>query len=178
MSTNLSETQATVSASQRIINSRERLREALGSGSAGRSGYASESASARQHGSADTAGGDLLSGVQAVLNSIPGASFLIGSIASWWAQHPLHTTGLLAAGAAKAVVKPRADRHPLTLMLSMVFIGGILVWKRPWRLLFTPALFVGLIPHLISRFVQERPLVEGSLRLAVEPWPRFPHPPS
>jgi hypothetical protein len=92
------------------------------------------------------------------LKSIPGASIIFDAVVSWWAQHPLHSAALMAAGAGKVLVKPMAERNPFALMFAMVFLGGLLVWKRPWRWILTPALFVGLLPQLVSKFAQQMPI--------------------
>lgn len=131
--------------SEKLRASRERLRETMRSYSAPR-----RDSMLHEHNSQ--------SNLLDALKSIPGASIVVDAIVSWWAQHPLHSAGLMAAGAAKVMVKPMAERNPFALMLAMVFIGGLLVWKRPWRWLLTPALFVGLLPQLIAKFAQQMPI--------------------
>ncbi len=98
------------------------------------------------------------SNLQDALKSIPGASIVVDAIMGWWAQHPLRSVALLATSAAKVLVKPMAERNPLALMFGTAVLGALLVWKRPWRSLLTPALFVGLLPQLMSKFAQQRPI--------------------
>lgn len=125
--------------------SRARLRERMDSYSAGRhaSGPSEPGAS---------------SGLSEALKRIPGLDIVGDAVGRWWAQHPLRSASLLAVGAANAVVKPLASRHPIALMAGMAVIGALLVFKRPWRLLLTPTLFVGLVPQLLTSFAQQMPL--------------------
>ncbi len=81
---------------------------------------------------------------------IPGANILFDALADWWKLHPLRAVGLLAADAAKSVLQPVAQRHPLGLMLGSFLAGGLFAWSRPWRLIPMPALLAGLLPQALS----------------------------
>jgi hypothetical protein len=91
------------------------------------------------------------------LKSLPGASLLIDALETWWAQHPLRVTGMVANDALKAMLQPTAQRHPLGLVAGGVLLGGLLAWARPWRLLSAPALFAGLLPQILSKAVRLLP---------------------
>jgi hypothetical protein len=145
--------------SEKLRASRERLRSTM-------LGY---SAPRRDPNTNDVSS---LSSLQDALKSIPGASIVVDAIMSWWAQHPLRSATLLAAGAAKVVAKPMAQRNPLALMFGMAVLGALLVWKRPWRWLLTPALFVGLLPQLMSKFAQQMPI--ESWLAVLQPRPEGP----
>jgi hypothetical protein len=128
---------------ERLAVSREHLRVALG-GEQGRSGADNVDPSAeaptdpgRKTGFED-------------LRSLPGARLVIEAIGLWWNRHPLRATSLLAAEAAKAVVAPLAQRHPLLLVAGALVAGGLLARSRPWRWGFGSALFAGMLPQLLS----------------------------
>ena len=75
----------------------------------------------------------------------------------WWAQHPLRLATDVTADAAKALVQPVAQRHPVALVAGAAAVGALLVWSQPWRWLLTPALLAGLLPKVISHVVNSRP---------------------
>lgn len=137
---------ATLTAVQRIEQSRERLRKAM------------QTSSSQDGGSASISSNTIPANLLDALKSIPGGGILLDAVKTWWTQHPLHTAGLVAAGAAKAMLRPMAQKNPLGLMLAMLVLGAALAWKRPWRWLLTPALFAGLLPQLVSKFVAHMPL--------------------
>ncbi len=78
---------------------------------------------------------------------------LIDAVTRWWAQHPLRLAGMVAAGATTAMVRPMAQRNPLSLVLAALVLGGLLAWSRPWRWLLTPALLAGFVPRVFSKLV-------------------------
>lgn len=84
------------------------------------------------------------------LKSILGANILFDALVDWWKVHPLRAVGLLAVDAAKSVLQPVAQRHPLGLMLGSFLAGAVLARIRPWRLIPTPALLAGLLPPVLS----------------------------
>jgi hypothetical protein len=133
-----------LSPSERLAISREALRIALKGGSTSVRGQSS---------SAGATVPEWLVG----LKSVPGADVIIDAALAWWAQHPFRTACLVAAEAAKTVVQPIAQRHPLGLVIGAVFVGALVVKTRPWRWLLTPALFAGLLPQLLSRAVAKMP---------------------
>jgi hypothetical protein len=131
------------SPAERLAVSREHLRVALG----------------REQGSARSDGAERSANAQPnperaadfePLRSLPGAGLVIEAIGLWWDRHPLRATGLLAAEAAKAVIAPLAQRHPLLLVAGALVAGGLLVRIRPWRWGFRSALFAGLLPQLLA----------------------------
>jgi hypothetical protein len=91
------------------------------------------------------------------LKSIPGAGVVVEALRSWWAQHPLRMVSMVAADAAKTVVQPIALRNPLGLVAAALLLGGLLAWSRPWRWILKPALFAGMLPHLISKAMAHVP---------------------
>jgi hypothetical protein len=132
-----------ISPAERLAVSREHLRVALlrEPGAAGPAGSdpsgEARSDPARQAGFDD-------------LRSLPGVKLVIEAIGLWWNRHPLRATSLLAAEAAKAVIAPVAQRHPLLLVAGAVVVGGLLARSRPWRWGFSSALFAGLLPQLLA----------------------------
>lgn len=134
------------SAAERLALSRERLRLAM-RGSLGDTGPSAGK------GSPDTRG-DWLAG----LMSIPAAGVVIAAVRGWWAQHPMRIAGMVAVDAAKGVVRPLAQRHPLGLVAASLLLGGLFVWAKPWRGILKPALLAGLLPHLASRAMAAVPV--------------------
>ncbi len=92
------------------------------------------------------------------LRSLPGAGVLLDALEGWWMGHPLRAVSLLAGDAAKAIVQPMAQRHPLGLVLTAAVVGGVVAWTRPWRWALKPALLAGLLPQLVSRVVAQVPM--------------------
>jgi hypothetical protein len=92
------------------------------------------------------------------LAGIPGTSILIDSVRSWWSQNPMRVAGLVAADAAKTMLRPMAQRNPVVLVLGAVVVGALLIKVRPWRGILRPALFAGLLPQLISRLMAQVPV--------------------
>lgn len=130
-------TNTLLSPAERLVLTRERLRLALqGAGS--------------DKPNADSSGLPWLDSLAA----IPGAGALVATAARWWAQHRLSVATKAVSDAAKAVVQPLAQRHPLGLVLGALLLGGLLAWSRPWRWFLTPALFAGLLPRLLSTLLE------------------------
>lgn len=92
------------------------------------------------------------------LMAIPGVGAVVDSVRSWWAQHPLHFAGTLAANTASGMMRPMARRSPYRLVFAALAVGGLLYWVKPWRGLLKPALLAGLLPHLVSRAVAHVPM--------------------
>ena len=92
------------------------------------------------------------------LKQLPIVSLVVDSFNAWWAGHPLHAAGEVAAQASSAVIRPVARRHPFTLVLVAGAIGALLAWSRPWRWAFRPALLAGLAPQFVSRVVANLPI--------------------
>lgn len=140
---------ASLTASDRLALSRERLRQAM----RGNSEADGDSSSQRARGAA--------SAVMDGLRSIPGADILIEAVGGWWARHPLRAAGLVALEAATAGVRPMARRNPLGLMVVALFLGGLLAWSRPWRWIVSPALLAGLSSQIFRKSVA---------KVSVESW--------
>ena len=132
-------------ASQRLALSRERLRQALRHLAAPNGASNSPNADASNVAWLDR------------LNAIPGIGVMLDALRSWWDQHPLRLASLVLAEAGEAVVQPLAQRHPMGLVVGAFLVGAGLAWSRPWRWILTPALFAGLIPHLVSKAVSQLP---------------------
>lgn len=80
-----------------------------------------------------------------------------GAIHEWWAHHPLRLVSDVTIDAARAVVQPVAQRHPVVLVVGAAAVGALLVWSQPWRWLLTPALLAGLLPKVISHALNSTP---------------------
>ena len=126
------------SACERLVLSRERLRQALHA-----CGSPSPTSHYRQ---AESCASDWLGS----LKSSPGAGLLLGVFRAWWAKQPLRVAVLLAADAGDVLLRPVAQQHPYRLMLGAAGAGALLVLARPWRWISTPALLAGLVPKLMS----------------------------
>ncbi len=125
-----------LAAANRLAASRERLRQAL-----------HDPAAAAQH---RASGGGWL----AYLASVPGAAMLLDGLRLWWGRHPWRVYGVLAADAARLLVRPVAQKHPVALVLAAGVLGAALRWVRPWRWIWrsgaATALLAGLLPQLLS----------------------------
>jgi hypothetical protein len=120
--------------SERLAQSRERLRQAL-SGATSASG-------------ASSSPGRPAAWWQG-LAALPGAGIAIDAVQQWWARHPLRATTQIAFSAARGAVQPIAQHHPWALVLGAGLIGGLLAWRRPWSWVLKPALFAGLAQQLL-----------------------------
>jgi hypothetical protein len=98
------------------------------------------------------------------LRDLPVVALVVESLGAWWANHPLHAAGQVAAQASGAVVRPVAARHPIALVLGAGLAGVLLVWSRPWRWALRPALLAGLAPQFTARVLAHLP-VESWLTL-------------
>lgn len=92
------------------------------------------------------------------LRELPVVALVVESLSAWWANHPLHAAGQVAAQASGAVVRPVARRHPIALVLGAGLAGALLIWSRPWRWALRPALLAGLAPQFASRVLAHLPI--------------------
>ncbi len=92
------------------------------------------------------------------LKGLPAAAVVIETLEHWWAEHPLHTAGLVAEEASRKFVAPIARKNPYALVLGSVVVGAVFALSRPWRWLFRPALFVGLLPQLATQTMKRMPI--------------------
>ncbi len=83
---------------------------------------------------------------------------LLNALQGWWAGHPLHVAGVVAADAVKTLIRPIAQRHPIALVAGALVLGGLLVWTKPWRGILKPALLAGLLPQLLTKVMAVVPL--------------------
>ena len=53
--------------------------------------------------------------------------------------------------------KTQFQAKPLGWALGAVLIGGVLVWSRPWRWIFQPAVVASLLPYLLNSLSARAP---------------------
>lgn len=134
-----------VTASERLVLSRERIYQAMREHANPNSGFSKP------------AQGTSASAWFEVLKSIPGAPVLLQALNSWWKVHPLRAVCMSTAGAIKTVIQPLAQRHPIGLVAGAVVVGVLFVKSHPWRWLFKPALFAGLLPQIVAAAAAQVP---------------------
>jgi hypothetical protein len=91
------------------------------------------------------------------LAAMPGGTVMLEALRIWWEKHPLHIAAGLAAGAAKATLKPMANRYPLRLVFAAFVVGAIFVGSRPWRWIFKPAILMGFLPQIFTKLLTQLP---------------------
>ncbi len=99
------------------------------------------------------------------LKSIPAAGVVIEAVRGWWAKHPMREPTTVAADTATAVVQPVAEQHPLGLVLGAALLGGLFGWSRARRLLLSPAVLGGVLPQLLRVAKGQRPVPSWLLAL-------------
>lgn len=138
----------------RLALSRERLRQALQEQkNAGRRRSASPSSA-----TPDGMGETTTRRWRRSLASIPGVAIVLEALESWWAQHPMRLASMVGSEAAKALIQPVAQRHPLTLVAGALVLGAAFVWVKPWRWGLKPALFTGLLSQFASKALAQVPV--------------------
>jgi hypothetical protein len=151
-----------LSAAERLAASRQRLRAAM-----------LEIAHPTPRPSMFDGLGDLKGQLIDRIKALPGAALILESVADWWEQHPLHAAGIVAEEAARPFVLPVARRHPYALIAGSLVVGALLVASKPWRWMLRPALFVGLVPQLVSHGLKRMP-IESLLQMLTSLLPPKP----
>lgn len=135
-----------LAAADKLAQSRERLRLALGP------------PSGTPYSAANGASSQPLPDWLGRLANLPAARLLLEGLRLWWGRHPLRVVGLLAFDATKVLVQPLTRQHPLALVLGAAVVGATLGWARPWRWLLrsgaATAVLAGLLPHLLRHSLQ------------------------
>lgn len=89
------------------------------------------------------------------------------ALAAWWSKHPLNGIAQVAAEvaepAARSVLAPEAERHPLRLVALAAGAGALVVALRPWRWLPQAALSSLLLTTLWPHGNLQRWLSGGGL---------------
>lgn len=92
------------------------------------------------------------------LKDFPVIGTIIEALQAWWLNHPIRPVASVAIEASNTLVEPLARSNPFALVAGAAALGALFVWSRPWRWLFGPALFAGLVPQLASRLVSNLPI--------------------
>jgi len=89
------------------------------------------------------------------------------ALTSWWNKHPLkgiaQVAADVAAPAARSLLEPEAERHPLRLVAIAAAAGALVMAVRPWRWLPQAALSSLLIGALWPHGSLQRWLSGGGL---------------
>ena len=136
---------ATTNASERLEDSRQRLRIAL-----------LQSTNGKRVTDTMSRGSSALWVEQ--LKSMPVIGSAVRSLDTWWAQTPLNAATATVFYSANTVAKPIASRHPFYVVMVAAVAGAVLARTRPWRWILKPALFAGLAVRLSSNLVTRVPL--------------------
>ena len=131
---------ATLTAVQKLEQSRERMREFLDA----RSG---------KHARSDAHGGTGPQWLQKLKNNAV-VGTVIDTAAGWWERHPLRS--VLAAG--EGAVQPFVRRHPLAVVAGGLVLGALVYRTRIFRRVLRPTLFAGLVSQVAARLIERIPL--------------------
>jgi hypothetical protein len=135
-------------ASERLAQSRERLRQAM-------QDVMSPPKANKHRPSENSAAFD--ADWLTKLKAIPGADLLLGLLQDWWAKQPMHVAMTQVAEAVKAALRPISRRHPYAMVFGAAAVGALLVVARPWRWISKPALLASLLPALIAAAMKLMP---------------------
>ena len=139
------EANAVIRASERLADSRQRLRIALLQSTNGKR------VSDTLPSSSPPLWVDQLKGMPLIGSAVR-------SLDTWWAKTPLNAATATVFYSASTVAKPIAARHPFYLVMVAAVAGAALARSRPWRWILKPALFAGLAVRLSSNLVTRVPL--------------------
>ena len=92
------------------------------------------------------------------LKSVPGINVIVDAVTSWWMRHPLRLASGVAGDAARAALRPVAQKNPVALVLGAFVVGAVVAWTRPWRWIARPALLAGLFPQVLSKVIAHAPV--------------------
>ena len=93
-----------------------------------------------------------------MVRSMPGAAIAVEVLSDWWAQHPLHAAGTVAAEGARTLITPLAQRHPLGVVAVGLVAGGVFGWSKPWRWIGKPLMLAGLAQQLLHKALPKVPI--------------------
>ena len=85
------------------------------------------------------------------LENLPGVRVLVDALKNWWSGHPLRPVVRLAHQTTNAIATPVAQTHPIAMVSAGVVLGALVIAVGPWRWILKRALFVGLVPQIVSR---------------------------
>jgi hypothetical protein len=152
-------------AAVRLAASRERLKRAMmGPPPGEKERLAREAREARRAAAGTTANGaplhlsQTLRGWLDKVRSVPAVDVVVDAAETWWAAHPLHTAGAVAADAGKAYVQPIARKNPVAFVLGSAAVGALFFLTRPWRWALRPMLLAGLLPQIVSHALRRAPV--------------------
>lgn len=138
---------STADANERLAQSRERLRQAMRLGALAPRGTGAST-------SLGASGREGTASASATL----GLPVIVQVLLEGWSRHPLRTAITLGHCAAKAILQPMANKHPVALMLAALLVGASVAYLRPWRWVVKPGFRTGLLPHLAYKTLSRIPL--------------------
>ena len=78
----------------------------------------------------------------------PLAAIAIDAIDAWWTRQPAQLALHGLGATARTVIAPQLQRRPVVVLGVAVAGGALLVWLRPWRWLWRPAMLAGLVSQI------------------------------
>lgn len=129
-----------LNAAQRLMLSRERMRDAL------------QGTHHRTDGATGSGASPDVSWLMS-LKDLPGVAVVVELVGLWWARHPWRPATEVGAQAANTALHVVAQRHPIALVAGAVALGGVLAWARPWRWVARAVVVSNLLPQLMAGLV-------------------------